>query len=235
MNDLILIFDSLGYDAFKRAKAPNLRGVGEVYEGRTHGSWTLPSLMSITQGYIPYVKEVGQPLLKPNMFLQREREGAKCFFLNTNSWMKAVPIPHCETRHYNSYGSLEVVNDALNIVKECESNGTPYTIVILLYETHDSYCARDSAGDVIAREVIVSGDVHEDTKNQQAAICDYLDSVVKPLLDSVHDTRIFFTADHGNMYGVGGVGHNPAYGWSENLFRVPLIVGYRGCAEVNLQ
>jgi len=229
LRDLLIVLDSVRYDRFLEAEAPNLKGLGRVHKAYSHGTWTRPSVISILSGYLPK-SEIGQ-LYKPSwvmldsvMFHDRE---VPAWFLNANAWMHNMgPSSYVEKWYPEPFSAVQMVNDAKKIMGSNEE----FFVALLLVETHVPYDYEPSKS---SREVVELFKAYNEGVNNEAprlaaerqreAIA-YLDGVIKPILD-IPD-RVVVTSDHGDLQGeCHKIGHDPTFEFHIKLLEVPLIIG----------
>ena len=225
MRELVIVFDSVRYDLFMEANAPNLKSLGKVHRAYSHGSWTRPSMSSLLSGYLPSCPEVKNPW-EPQWIMLKFVEGGRRVFYNSNAWMHNVhPLDGVERYYPDPYSAQSMVGDVLEEVEGLS------LAVFLFMETHIAYSYREEDTSEIFRRVWRYNQGEEDPLlvsemwNRQKKAVDYLDNLIKPLLD-LEDTRIVFTSDHGELFGEHHrLGHDPTLPFDVKLFEVPLIVG----------
>ncbi|MFB0543792.1 MAG: sulfatase-like hydrolase/transferase [Candidatus Bathyarchaeia archaeon] len=224
MRELVIVFDSVRYDLFMEADAPNLKSLGKVHRAYSHGSWTRPSMSSILSGYLPSCPEVENPW-EPQWIMLKFVGGGRRVFYNSNAWMhKTHPLEGVERYYPVPYSAQSIVEDALEEVEDLS------LAVLFFMETHTPYSVREEDTTELLRRIwkynVGGEDPHlaSEMWNRQKKAVEYLDNLIKPLLD-LEDTRIVFTSDHGELFGEHHrLGHDPSLPFHIKLFEVPLIV-----------
>jgi len=231
MRDLLIILDSVRYDRFMEAYAPELKSLGRVYKAYSHGTWTRPSVVSMLSGYLPQ-SELGQ-IYKPSwimcgsyMFHDRE---VPSWFLNANAWMhKMAPSRYRELWYPKPYSASQMIVDAKNIMERHKE----FFVAMLLVETHGPYDYKPSKNDPEVIELFKAYNSGEDNdapriaaERQREAIS-YLSILLEPILE-IPD-RVIVTSDHGDLQGeLGKIGHDPTFPFHIKLLEVPLVVSQR--------
>jgi len=228
MRDLLIILDSVRYDRFMEAGAPELKSLGTVHKAYSHGTWTRPSVTSILSGYLPQ-SDIGQPykpswvMLSPVMFHNRK---VPAWFLNANAWVHNMgPKRYIEKWYPKPYSAPRMVEDAKQIM---ETN-REFFVAMLIVETHVPYDYEPSKSNNEVVELFKAYNEGEDNdapriaKEKQRKAISYISKVVKPILE-IPD-KIIITSDHGDLQGeMHKIGHDPSFGFHIKLLEVPLII-----------
>jgi len=228
MRDLVIILDSVRYDRFVEAYAPELKRLGEVHKAYSHGTWTRPSVVSMLSSYLPQ-SEIGQ-LYKPSwimldkvMFHDRE---VPAYFLNANAWMhRMAPSSYIEKWYPEPFSAGEMIRDAKRIME----SHSEFFVVMLLVETHEPYSYKPSKNDLEVIKLFKdynNGEENEAPRiaaQRQREAISYLSVLLSPLLD-IPD-RVIVTSDHGDLMGEHRkIGHDPTFPFHIKLLEVPLMV-----------
>jgi len=224
MREMVIVFDSVRYDQFVEADAPNLKSVGKTRRAYTHGRWTRPSMASILSGYLPYCPEESNPW-RPSWVYMDFGEEPRVFF-NTSPWCTHLhPIKAMSWDYENPRSGAKIIQDMIKA--RCG------TAVALLSETHVPYSHRglpDENADLDKRiwnynHGEEDPELPDAARRAQREAIEYLDALMGPLLDSFTG-KVYFTSDHGELLGEDHkIGHDPSFPHHKKLFEVPLIVG----------
>jgi len=228
MRDLLIILDSVRYDRFMEAEAPELKSLGTVHKAYSHGTWTRPSVVSMLSGYLPQ-SEAGQlykpswVMLSPEVFHERQ---VKSYFLNANAWVHNMqPRRYVEKWYPEPFSAPRMVKDAKKIM---ESN-REFFVAMLIVETHVPYDYKPSKSSKEIVELFKAYNEGKDNdapriaRERQKEAISYVSKLLEPLF-SLAD-RIIVTSDHGDLQGENGlIGHDPTFGFHIKLVEVPLIV-----------
>lgn len=233
MRDLLIILDSVRYDRFMEADAPELKKLGKVHRAYSHGTWTRPSVVSMLSGYLPQ-SELGQ-LYKPSwvmcgsyMFHDRE---IPAWFLNANAWThRMAPSSYVEKWYPKPHSAEQMIMDA----KEIMESHQEFFVAMLLVETHGPYDYKPSKRDPKVQKLFRDYNNGEDNEaplvaaERQREAISYLSRLLEPILDIPN--RVIVTSDHGDIMGddkIHRIGHDPTFGFHIKLLEVPLIVSDR--------
>jgi len=231
MRDLLIILDSVRYDRFMEAYAPELKRLGKVHKAYSHGTWTRPSVVSILSGYLPQ-SEIGQ-IYKPSwimldkvMFHDQE---IPAYFLNANAWMRNMaPSSYVERWYPEPYSAGAMIYDAKRIME----SHSEFFVAMLLVETHGPYDYKPSKRDPKVAELFKAYNNGEENEapriaaERQREAISFLSVLLEPLLE-IPD-RVIVTSDHGDLMGEEHrIGHDPTFPFHIKLLEVPLIVSER--------
>lgn len=236
-NLLIIVFDSVRYDRFMEASAPNLKALGRIHKAYSHGSWTVPSIYSMLYGHFPQAQGVDKRPVDVQLgwlFYGTKQQGYENFFINDNAWINMLNLPNCKLIKYSlRLPAKEIIVDMLNIMNTSQK----YCIFTIFLETHLPYSVDRNEDYRNIWEIVhdynngldVSSCFIEAIKERQRRAITYLDDLLKPVLDR-HKGRVIFTSDHGDLQGeYHKIGHGPEnFPFDEKLFEVPLIVSDLG-------
>ena len=227
MKHLLIVFDSVRYDRFMKAYAPNLKSLGRVVKAYSHGRWTRPSMTSILSGYLPR-SELGQIYKPSGIMCGREmfhNQNIPSFFIHSNAWVYRMHPSRYVEKFFDICMAREMVAYTLKIM-ETHKN---YFICILFTETHIPYTNNfDKNTETFIKMVEkynkgIDNNADKTAIKRQIKMIEYLDKTIKPLLS--HPEKIIFTSDHGELQGEHHlVGHDPTYPFHIKLFEVPLII-----------
>jgi len=225
MNDLIIIFDAVGYEVFRDSYAINLKKLGKLCKAYSLGRNTVSSMAAILSGYLPY-SEYGQIYDPGDIFWSKSREGYFTAFFYTNVWVHWLASAVRGVDLSSFYNGVEYRAETMvkHAFQELSSR-MPFFSIIFFTDTHGDFPSIDQR-EVYAynRGEEVDGIV-EEVKSAQMRAVEKLDRAVRPLL-SLKNTRIIFTSDHGALLGEHHrIGHDPSYPWHVKLIEVPLIIG----------
>lgn len=209
-NYLWILMDSVGYDIFQKADAPNMSSVGTVQKVYSCASWTLPSLINLFIlpsyfGYDGYLLPIHRqsPYWKPSVMQKR---GYFCAFLTCNTYVHAYRDWFSKGFDFFKDYALEAKdkNQLATMVQQSLKflRHTPYFIVLHIMEPHAPYYLGD-----------------------QVKAIEYVDQTLEPLLNEVEKTVVVVMSDHGDIEGFHAPDKVDAF--TPKLFEVPLIVAER--------
>lgn len=229
----MLILESVRYDRFLEADAPNMKGLGTVCKGYAHASWTRPSIASIFSGYLPRTEEYGSGPYNPTYRMLDKHmlgEDVPAYFFNSNAYAHDL-----QPRDYHEFffdetkiqATKTVVQNAREIMKRTKQ----FFAAVFLIETHVNYhlegenpkLQRDWAN-YLGR--YINGEDNraaEIAKERQLRAIHWIDKQIKPLLPLAD--RIIVIADHGDLQGEHHlIGHGCEFPFHPKLFEVPVIL-----------
>jgi len=225
MRELLIVFDSVRYDQFLWSNAENLKSLGKVHRAYSHGRWTRPSMASILSGYLPYSPEVKNPWEPSWAYLNFG--GSPRYFFNTSPWCRHMEPIKGMCLNYDP------PRQAKKIVYEMTRTNNVPMMIVLFTETHAHYWFEEETEEdrEFSKEMWNynhgedNPDLPERAMLKQIESIEYLDELLKPLLDGFKG-RVYFTSDHGELFGEHHrIGHDPSFPHDKKLFEVPLIVG----------
>lgn len=233
-NILFFCLDSCRYDTFDAADAPNMKGIGSLIKAHSFSCFTLPSIIGYLQSWPPMLgvdRDYLFPDLRnvwvPSVYKNR---GYANIWLSPNPFLYDFDRYTGAVRRYFDYfrsfdynpvadGTPGLFQDAIEIVG-MELN-RPQFFFILLTDTHIPY--NDQLYDI--------GDPQVNFRNQKEAV-EFVDPFFGKLIEALRltkrETHVIVTADHGDLLGPDGYGHDPRFAQCKakpELFEIPFVEG----------
>jgi hypothetical protein len=262
-NQILLVFDSLRWDIFKKAKTPFLKSLGKWEKAYTPGTYTFPAIMSFFVGKLPQSysnrdyydtaaarfhfrgkRYRNMPLWclsnpespRParinvdgeNIIEGFKKQGYQAIGTGAVNWFNpnlAAGRYLTESFHkfrffdgpnYASHESADQQIDwALSTIKKSPG---PYFLFINFGETHHQFLYKNCPWH---DEPDPYGNSRECKRRQKGCI-QYLDGMVKNLLESLEDYDLAACSDHGEAMGENGLwGHGFFH---KTIIEVPLLI-----------
>ena len=198
-NLVLIVLDSVGFGAMAKARADNIKGLGELHPARSHGSWTLPSMASISAGVLPWcVVEGCRHRRVIGSFIPKGLiAGANFYGYTTNPWVQAYRLfPY---KDLNTAGAVE---DFL------EKRKKPYRALIHVMETHWG-----SYHNLPGRNWF----------EKQLRAIENVDRILRPVLELRDEATIIVTGDHSEVEPRTGTGHDPREIYDYRLYEVFIV------------
>lgn len=242
-NILFFCLDSVRYDTFMRADAPNMKAIGDVLDVHSFASWTIPSIMGYLFGWPPI--GVGKYESTPeegkrfNLFPDHERfewsprwfqeKGYVTAFLSGNACIQNLDMQlnGVISKWFDYFTLFEQINEVVSPLERIVSTNSekPLFICILILETHRPY-------DYGEGEKEIDLETPEKNLDNQKRAIEYVDTYFQKLMDILKKTHrtttVIITSDHGDLVGPVYWSHDPSTSFlkfDEKLFQIPFIRG----------
>lgn len=241
-NIFLIVMDSVGHEQFQKANTPNMDRGGftnysPAYAGAT---WTVPSTVHMMTGRLPF-HDGREQILPCCYWLPQEihKWGGSAHYI------AAVGIPthiikyEWDTFHFPPRGERHaesLINKALFVM---ENFPNPRKFFYIHFEdTHSPYeCATNGKTNWRIKEILkyscgraeIEPEYFEYLKRRQIETIEFMDKVLKPLIDI--ESTMIITSDHSDCFGLGSVeggGKLKYFGHDcskiHELLKVPLLV-----------
>ena len=225
MNTVIIVLDSVGWDLFCKCNVPNMRSLGEPHQAFSSGLWTVPSFAEILKGQLPRCLNKScyhNKIIKRSAFFLDNIPG-KLYFFTANGWLiepySYIKHPKFVWKYFkpedSGWKSEEMIQEILNLTGD-------YLVIMHVMETHSPYKYKEQFYSSIGEEYLkkMTKEDLERLKQRQIKSVEYIDKIIKPLIDM--KLELVITADHGENFELGKFGHDQSYPVEKNLY-VPII------------
>lgn len=231
-NILFLCLDSVRYDTFVVASAPNMKKIGKLKRVYSQSCWTIPSVV----GYLMNMSPIGKSgrlfkeVPKLNWVPKGFRElGYVTAWVSGNAGVLQFDagIRGSFKKGFKVFKTSEKLMYVENVVNVVESiaREQPTFIMCLLLDTHRPYYFGSGEED------LDPNNPDKNFRNQVKAI-ENVDLYVPSMLDaftyhSKRSTRVCITSDHGELFGPEYWSHDPCNNleFDKKLFEIPFIEG----------
>lgn len=238
-NIFFLCLDSVRYDTFAVAHAPNMKKVGTLRRVYSQGCWTVPSIV----GYLMNMPPIGKSgrlfneVPKLRWIPKHLRElGYTTVWISGNASVDQfdIGVQGSFRNGFSVFRSSEDLVHVEAVVDELESvvhgikeisRKHPIFIMCLLLDTHRPYYFGSEEEDLDPKYP------DRNFRNQVRAVENidvHFPSMLEPILKKTkHFTRVFITSDHGELFGPDYWSHDPCNNleFDRKLFEIPFIEG----------